>query len=313
MGDLVKNGRRFSLEFKKLNYCSINDRDKVCVKEMGDIIEISYVQHRNIKPSICKVDNDNYIVLSSGELKQCSHISSRADNKAQVSQSLKRLRDYINTNVTDVDKCKWITLTYKENMTDTKKLYIDFKNFIKRFKYKYGSIEYIVACEPQSRGAWHLHCIIIFSAVAPFIPNSVVEELWQHGFTKTTKLDNVDNVGAYLTAYLGDMELDDFLSSGVSFNNIVVKEIDKIEDIKLDKPKKFVKGGRLFMYPPKFNLYRISRGIKKPIKQYMSYALAKKKVGSLKPTFSSTISLSDYDNNYFNVISYECYNKKRNF
>ena len=30
--------------------------------------------------------------------------------------------------------------------------------------------------------------------------------LWEQGFTKTTKLDDIDNIGAYLTAYLGDME-----------------------------------------------------------------------------------------------------------
>ena len=31
------------------------------------------------------------------------------------------------------------------------------------------------------------------------------------------------------------------------------------------------------MYPPKFNLYRISRGIKKPIKEYLGYHVAKEK------------------------------------
>ena len=70
------------------------------------------------------------MVMATGEIKQAQHIESRADNKLQVSQSLKRLRDYINTNVVDVNKCKWITLTYKENMTDTKRLYKDFEKFV---------------------------------------------------------------------------------------------------------------------------------------------------------------------------------------
>lgn len=66
------------------------------------------------------------------------------------------------------------------------------------------------------------------------------------------------------------------------------------------------------MYPPNFNLYRISRGIEKPIKQYMSYKKAKEKVGSAKPTYTSSVCLSDVDTNFSNIIVYESYNIKRN-
>ena len=235
------------MNFQRLDGYHISDKDVVSVKEMGNVIEISYCQHKNFKQTIKKLDSENYIVLSTGELKEVNHISSRADNKAQVSQSLKRLRDYINTNVIDVNKCKWITLTYRENMTDSKRLYLDFKNFVKRFKYKFGHFEYIVACEPQARGAWHLHCIFIFDKVAPFIPNNEIADLWRQGFTKTSKLDNIDNVGAYLTAYLGDMELDEFISSVVNCKCFTYKEVERIGDTILDKPKKFVKG-RSFIY-----------------------------------------------------------------
>lgn len=65
------------------------------------------------------------------------------------------------------------------------------------------------------------------------------------------------------------------------------------------------------MYPPNFNLYRISRGIKKPVKEYMSYKMAKEKVGSNQPTYSSAIMISDNDNNFTNIIVYESYNTKR--
>lgn len=299
------------MDFKKIDGFFISDRDIVCLKQMGNVSEITFVQHRNSKQTIKKIDNDSFIVLSTGELKEVNHISSRADNKAQVSQSLKRLRDYINTNVVDVNMCKWITLTYRENMTDTERLYKDYEKFVKRFRYKYGKFEYIVACEPQARGAWHLHCIIIFDYIAPFIPNSEIERLWGQGFTKTSKLDNIDNIGAYLTAYLGDMELEEFLGSGIKYKYITYKEVSSIGDINLDKPKKFVKGGRLYMYPPNFNLYRISRGIRKPEKQYMSYKNAKEKVGSVKPTYTSSLMIIDDCNDFSNVVVYESYNTKR--
>lgn len=66
------------------------------------------------------------------------------------------------------------------------------------------------------------------------------------------------------------------------------------------------------MYPPKFNLYRISRGIKKPIKEYISYKKAKEKVGFGQPTYTSSVCLSDVDTNFSNIIIYETYNIKRN-
>ena len=217
---------------------TIGQEDFVCVKKMNHIYEICYLEHRNTICPIQKIDKYTYFVLNTGEVKDCNHIENRSENKLQVSQSLKRLRDYINTNIVDVKKCKWITLTYAENMTDTKRLYKDFKKFIMKFRYKYGSFEYIVACEPQSRGAWHCHCIIIFDKKAPFIPNKEIERLWGFGFTKTNKLDDIDNIGAYLTAYLGDMELSTCKQNNIKFNKEDIKEVTEIGDIKLKTPKK---------------------------------------------------------------------------
>lgn len=303
---------------KKEDLCdySIGTEDLVSLKTMGHIYEICYLQKRNNEIKTQLIDKDHYMYLDSGEIFECNHIDNRAESKFQVGQSLKRLRDYINTNVVEPNNCKWVTLTYAKNMQDTKKLYNDFKNFIRRFKDRYGHIEYIAAMEPQARGAWHCHCIFIFDKVAPFIPNSSIENLWQQGFTKTTKLDNIDNIGAYLTAYLGDMEftkdnIQELQKQGLNVSQMALKEVNEIEGIKLKEPKSFIKGGRLYMYPPKFNLYRISRGIKKPIKEYHSYHVAKEKAGLQLPTYSKGIKLSDTDNSFSNIIIYEYYNTKR--
>lgn len=301
---------------EELSDYSIGTEDLVSLKTMGHVYEICYLQKRNNEIKTQLIDKDHYMYLDTGEIFECNHIDNRAENKFQVRQSLKRLREYINTNVVDTNKCKWITLTYKKNMQDTKKLYNDFKNFIRRFKDKYGHIEYIVAMEPQARGAWHCHCIIIFDNVAPFIPNSSIEKLWQQGFTKTTKLDSIDNIGAYLTAYLGDMEfteenIEELEKQGLNVSQMALKEVNEIERIKLKEPKSFIKGGRLYMYPPKFNLYRISRGIKKPIKEYHSYHVAKEKAGLRLPTYTKGIKLTDTDNSFSNIIIYEYYNTKR--
>lgn len=299
------------MEMQVIQGFKIDNKSLVSVKKMQHIYEICYCEHRNTKSYIQLIDKDNYVYLPTGEVKICNHINNRSESKSQVSQSLKRLREYINTNINDPNNCKWITLTYAENMTDDKRLYKDVEKFIKKCRYKYGHFEYITACEPQGRGAWHCHCIFIFDKKAPYIPNKELSKIWGNGFTKTQKLANVDNIGAYLTAYLGDMELADCERNNISYNKSDVKIVDEIDGKKLKTSKKFVKGARLSMYPPNFNIYRISRGIKKPIKEYCFYHEIKEKAGLTIPTYSKTISLTDIENNFTNKIVYEYYNTKR--
>ena len=92
---------------------------------------------------------------------------------------------------------------------------------------------------------------------------------------------------------------------------MALKDVNEIEGKKLKTPKSFIKGGRLYLYPPKFNLYRISKGIKKPIKEVMSYKKAKEKIGNLIPTYSSSYNIIDSSLDYHNHIIYEYYNKLR--
>lgn len=303
-----------SIEIKQIDNkkeLEIKREQFVTLKSMGNIYEITCASKRNGSINIQLLDKDNFVDLRTGEVKACNHIDNRSENKSQVAQSLKRLRDYINTNVVEPNKCKWITLTYKENMQDTKKLYVDFKRFITRLKRLYNQydIQYIVACEPQGRGAWHMHLILIFKVDAPFIPNEIIERLWGQGFTKTNKLNDIDNIGAYLTAYLGDMELNNTTIQELKKNGVVWQKLP-IKEISEDN-KRFLKGARLFMYPPKFNIYRMSRGIKKPNIKYLSYHVAKEKIGVGSPTFVKGITLNSSDNKFHSKIIYEYYNTKR--
>lgn len=295
-------------------------KDLVRIKEMGNIIEIMYQEKRNKVNVIKKLNANQYVDIRTGEVKEFIHIENRAQAINDVRKSLGRLRDYINTNVTDVSKCKWVTLTYAENMTDTKKLYTDFDKFNKRMKYylsKEGyKYEYIVAMEPQGRGAWHCHLLMIFDCKAPYIDNnSVMAKIWGHGFTKTKDLNcSVDNLGAYLTAYLADMELQESVDAGLiqyavdgKYN---ISEVEIEEDGK-KVTKGFIKGLRMVMYPPKFNIYRCSRGVKKPEISYDSEIRAQKKISGATLTFERTISLTDSDSAYSNTINYRYYNKIR--
>lgn len=290
--------------------------EEVRLKEAGNIAEIVHMARVNRKCHIERLDNERYINLNTGEVKHFVHMENRADDLNSVRCSLGRLRDLLNANITDVQFCRWVTLTYAQPdgkpMTDTVRLYKDFKNFMKRLHLRYGQFKYIVAMEPQGSGSWHAHVVLIFSKKAPWIPNEELEEIWGQGFTFIKKLDNVDNVGAYLTAYLGDLEFEDYVNLGTDVpDHIRIKEVDYIDDSGKQKKKRYVKGGRIYMYPPKFNLYRCSRDCKKPIVTYMTEKSAEKKVSSAKLTFQRTVYLEDSETGFENVISYRYYNMLR--
>lgn len=282
----------------------------VDLKTMGWNYQITFIEHRNTKQNILRIDKDHYKNLNTGEIKEVKHKESRADSKNTVKQSLKKIRELINTNIVEVEKALWVTLTYKENMTDPKRLYKDFDKFMKRLRYNFQdyNIEYINVCEPQSRGAWHCHVILIFDKQAPYIANEKMSEIWGHGFTKTNMIYNINNIGAYLTSYLSDMELEEVEENKIEY------EINNVKEVLIDnQKKKVVKNSRLSLYPPGFRFYRKSKGIKNPIVERMSYASAKRKIGLPYPTFFGGVKIIDKENGFSNIIYREYYNLKADY
>lgn len=301
-----------SVKIERIKKTTIDDETMVSLKKMGNIYEICWCEHKNNKASITKIDKNHYIVNATGEVKESKHINNRLESKAQLSQSFKRLRELINTNAADVKKCRWITLTYRDHITDTEQAYKDFDKFIKRFRYKYGNVEYINVCEPQGNGRWHFHCLMIFPTKAPYIPNNEIEKIWGNGFTKTQQLNrNIDNLGAYLSAHISDVSVEEATTLNISYDESNIKEVKVINGKKLKNSKYFIKGARLNLYPPNFRLYRTSRGIKKPEKEYLTYKEAKEKIGLTEPTYSKSIQLTDIDGQFNSKIIYEHYNTKR--
>lgn len=283
---------------------------------MGNVIEVQYMSHRNCKQTVQMLPGgEQFVICATGEVKDIEHHNTRRDNKKGLYKTFANARGVINANVTDVSKVRWCTLTYADNMTDPKKLYEDFKLFNMRFQYYckskgYSKPEYIVMMEPQGRGAWHAHLLYIWEDMkAPFISNQEFREMWSHGFVRIKKLDNVDNVGAYLTAYLGDMEIDE-----IGIEKAVGKQckVVEVEDADGKKVKKaIVKGARLDLYPSNFNMLRCSRGVKRPIEEMMFQGEANKKVLGATKTFENAIKLTDVDSGFETVIIKEQYNKIR--
>jgi hypothetical protein len=123
----------------------------------------------------------------------------REDNNRRARMELRRT---INASF-DVHS-KFLTLTFAENITDVKTANAIYSKFMRKMKRKYGSIKYATVIEFQQRGAVHYHMI----ADLPYISKQELARIWGQGFVKINDItgqnggDGVDNVGAYVTAYM---------------------------------------------------------------------------------------------------------------
>jgi len=274
----------------------------------GNIAEVKYTQSANQIPRIKKISRDEYVVLATGEVKKFGRGESRLDDRQSLRESLTRLRDYLNANVTDASKARWVTLTYRELMSDQQRLYDDFKAFNRRCRKKYGHYEYIVAAEYQQRGSLHLHCVFVFDKNAPYMAGDEVASLWQQGFAKIRRLTSIDDVGRYITAYIGDAIIDqpEHLTGGVRPDQLKSVEVEENGV----KAKKIVaKRARIAMMPSGFNLYRISKGIKPPTVSVMSTEQAEKMLQDWVLTYQAAYKLTDESRDFQSVMCTSYYNK----
>lgn len=301
---------------KKFKIPDIDENKLIKMTDMGHIKEVMSIEKLTLTPPpITKIDKDLYMLNETGEVKEYEHTENRSQNVDNLRKTFKKIRQIINYNFGSKANELAFTLTYRENMTDTSKLYNDFKRFFMRLRRKYGKdIDYFSVVEPQGRGAWHCHVLLRFNALEQiYIPNDDIAKMWGQGFVSVKALKkDVDNLGAYLSAYLGDIEITDE-------NRKVMDECCphdsgtcEIKTVDVDGEKKcFLKGARLYLYPTGMNIYRKSRGIKVPESTYMPYSQAKKIVGPATPNYKSMVFIVDNDDTDINNIIYEQYNLKR--
>lgn len=280
----------------------MDGNDLVTLVDMGHVIEIRWMEKSNHKNHIVKLDKDRYVYTKTGEILFFEHTENRAQGVGSMRRTFKKIRYLINNNFGKGANELWITLTYAENMQDTKKLYSDMNKFIKRIRYQkreMGSMDYLAVVEPQKRGAWHIHMLMKFSGVTEaYIANKELAEIWGHGFVTVKRIKNIDNLGAYITAYLTDLTLEEGLHEAM-----------KGKPLKEVGGKAYVKGARVHLYPPGMNIYRASRGIKMPEQRKMRYKSAKEKAGSGEPTYRKESVIKNGDFESYRVV--EEYNLRR--
>lgn len=141
---------------------------------------------------------------------------------------------------------KFLTLTFAENVTNLEQANPEFMLFIKRLSYYVGhKVQYNAVVEFQDRGAVHYH--VVFYNL-PYIPAPKISKIWGEGFIRINKIEDVDNVGAYVSKYMGKDLGDDklvgkkcyFSSRGLKKPR-QVKEKNQVESIRTALPDSTIK------------------------------------------------------------------------
>lgn len=106
------------------------------------------------------------------------------------------------------DLNKFFTLTFADNVTDFAFANECFRKYVMRLKYNYKSdLKYLVVPEFQKRGAIHFHVLCNL----PYVPVNQLADLWGFGFCRINRIDDVINVGLYISKYIQKQFDDDRL------------------------------------------------------------------------------------------------------
>lgn len=273
---MYSNDNSYEIKIQPSNYRP-NSWDLVKVRREG--VEYATVRHmeRQVLTHVERIDANTYKVVKTGEVKEYNQMGDKAKQNAKriaLKRTFRELRGLIRANfVNDGSPGQnaqlFITLTYRENMTDEKRLLTDYNKFIKRLEYAYSEHRflYVTVMEPQGRGAWHVHMLLkSLNHDILWLENDDIARIWSHGFTKTQRLKSND-VGAYYTAYftclIAETKENKTSEETLAEEEVITRWNDLIEHDK-ELTKKEKKASRLDFYPKGMRFYRTSQNVVRP-------------------------------------------------
>ncbi len=153
----------------------------------GDVIEVYEYQYP--------------VYLGNDTTKRTNTRKNKEDRKEEYkarrgTRALNNIRRVALLNFSSKDK--FLTLTFAENIKDINLANRELDKFLKKLRRRHKELKYILAVQFQKRGAVHYHLLINL----PYVEQRELAELWGNGFVDIRKLNNVDNVGAYISRYI---------------------------------------------------------------------------------------------------------------
>ena len=319
------------------NQLYIAQNAEVSLKLAGNTAQVTFTAGKNRKCPIRNLSKDEFVDLSTGEVKKRQHSKNRFQSPKSVRKSINSLMDLIRCNATNPVNCKWITLTYRDEMTDCKRVFKDNKAFLRKLRSylkkqklpeSKTDFKFIAVAEPQGENhgnTWNIHLLLIFDSKAPFISNQDISDLWGYGMTDTHMVYDADTLALYFRAYLSDVEfVDDNNSDDSADISVDILSEYEREQLEMSKDevananiitknvggvnKKFIKGERLKYYPTGMPLYSCRRGMKRPTVECVANKDIKDKLKNYYMSFRQSFIIGDMDKG--NIVDKRYYQRK---
>lgn len=238
----TKNNNR--IKVKKLPFAVLSNAEIIKVFEGNGIVEVESMQKAPFSLNrFVRLSGTEYVDKETGEIKKYNKTKTRNQNPNELRKTFKSLRRLINYNFCAGNNEKHITLTYGNLQKDYKQVNIDFRQWWRKIKKYFPSLEYICVTEYQASGSIHLHVLVkdIDNEDLP-LDKTLLNETWTKGFSEVTEIKNVSNLGAYFSARFTDIDLK--------------------EDMQNENTSKLIlKGARLKYYKTGQKIFTTSRGI----------------------------------------------------
>jgi len=168
----------------------------------GDIVEVYDYKGRGY---IKNLPSDEQKCRQGGRTVERS-INYEANRQKSAQRAKRDLKRLINANHNQYPGCttKFLTLTFRDHITDIETANKKLEKFIKRlnyklFKTKKACVRYVAVPEFTKKGRVHYH-LVTFNV--PFVKAAEVADIWSHGYIKINRCDDVTNLGAYVSKYL---------------------------------------------------------------------------------------------------------------
>lgn len=288
-GFFIMENNKINVTREVTNNINYKDFARKKVSVCGELIAIKATKSYRSEPSIKKIDKDRYVVLSTGEIRYFNKNEETTPDSNKFKDRLEMLKLIINSNFNGTPNERFITLTYKEPMFDTKELICDFDKFWRRFKRRYPNCKFIRICEPHRNGSWHFHILLKDIANEELvIDEEKLLKIWKNGSVNIKPINDVYGLSLYFFP---------------SFD-------------KNGKGKAKEKFKRLKFYPKGFNVYSKSREIANPVWEIVSTEQIQEITKDCKLTYSATYEITSFDDDgkqsLVNLIAKQQYKRNKN-
>lgn len=181
-----------NVRFKEKKDKEIADDEIVKMTEYVESKKLKIVNTSNTKNHIKnykRLNKDEY--YDKAEKKVKKYKKSNVRSISGISQSMKKVGDYVMNNFNGGNNEKFVTFTYENPMNDMEQLKKDYDYFWKRLKMQMQDLEYLYVVEMQEeRKSLHIHALIKDTKHSELhIPFQELTRLWNKGYVWISRIN----------------------------------------------------------------------------------------------------------------------------